>query len=384
MRKKVRKRKINYKKIIISSISLFLIITIILNISNIQNLCLSKITGYQTNTISVFLEDNIYKDIKEHKYSKTLEEIINSEYYNKKYVKEYLNINYHKSDTFLKNINDLLNLGYTSDDINNINDKLSNESINILLKNDYIKDITNIISIEYFSEDKFERYINYYNKQELDVETILTYVNIGLDNEYYTNVINIENQESLSVLVNKYNRLQSNYVPANIKKINPKYGSGSLREEAAIAFEKMCDAAKKDKIYIYGGSGYRSYSYQQNLYDRYVSQNGKKEADTFSARAGFSEHQTGLAMDILNHKWDYIDESDKEYTWLINNSYKYGYILRYLKNKEHITGYIYEPWHFRYVGIDLATEITKLGITYDEYIAKNSWQKAYDIIKWYT
>ena len=126
------------------------------------------------------------------------------------------------------------------------------------------------------------------------------------------------------------------------------------------------------QIYIYGGSGYRSYSYQQNLYDRYVSQNGKKEADTFSARAGFSEHQTGLAMDILNHKWDYIDESDKEYTWLINNSYKYGYILRYLKNKEHITGYIYEPWHFRYVGIELATEITKLGITYDEYIAKKS------------
>ena len=266
----------------------------------------------------------------------------------------------------------MIYLGYTSNDINNINNKLTNESINILLRNDYIKDITNIINIEYFNEDKLERYINYYKKEELDIETILTYVNIGLDNEYYTNVINIENQQSLSVLVNKYNRLQSNYVPSNLKNINSKYGSGSLRQEAAIAFEKMCEAAKKDKIYIYGGSGYRSYNYQQNLYDRYVAQNGKKEADTFSARAGFSEHQTGLAMDILNHKWDYIDESDKEYTWLINNSYKYGYILRYLKNKEHITGYIYEPWHFRYIGTELATEITKLGITYDEYIAKKS------------
>ena len=372
MRKNVRKRKNNHKKIIIFSISLFLILIIVLNLSNIKNLCISKITGYQTNTISVFFEEKIYNDIKEHKYSKTLEEIINTDYYNKKYVKEYLNINYLESETFLNNINELLILGYTSDDINNINNKLSDESINILLKSDYIKDITNILNIEYFNESKLERYINYYNSEELDIETVLTYVNIGLDQEYYTNVINIENQESLSVLVNKYNRLQSNYVPTNLKQLNSKYGSGSLRQEAAIAFEQMCEAAKKDKIYIYGGSGYRSYSYQQNLYDRYVLQNGKKEADTFSARAGFSEHQTGLAMDVLNHKWDYIDESDKEYTWLINNSYKYGYILRYLKNKEHITGYIYEPWHYRYVGIELATEITKLGITYDEYIAKKS------------
>lgn len=371
MRKKVRKRN-NHKKILIVSIFLFLISFIILNIVNIRNLYLSKATGYQIESINVFFEEDIYSNIKKHKYSKTLESIISSEYYNKKYINEYLNINYYESDTFLKNITNLLNLGYNSNDINNINDKLTNESINILLKNDYIEDITNIISIEYFNEDKLERYINYYHKEELDIETILTYVNIGLDNEYYTNIINIEDPKSLSVLVNKYNRLQSNYVPSNLKTINPKYGSGSLRQEAATAFEKMCEAAKKDKIYIYGGSGYRSYSYQQNLYNRYVSQNGKKEADTFSARAGFSEHQTGLAMDILNHTWNYIDESDKEYTWLINNSYKYGYILRYLKNKEHITGYIYEPWHYRYVGIELATEITKLGITYDEYIAKKS------------
>ena len=107
MRKKVRKRNNKPKKIIIFSTSLFLILFIILNTSNIQNLYLSKITGYQTNTISVFFEDDIYKDIKEHKYSKTLEEIINSKYYNKKYVKEYLNINYSESETFLKNINDL-------------------------------------------------------------------------------------------------------------------------------------------------------------------------------------------------------------------------------------------------------------------------------------
>ena len=369
--KKVRiKRKV--KKIFIFSLSILLISIILLNITNIRNLYLSKITGYKVDSVAVFFEDDIYNDIKEHKYSKTLEVIINSEYYNKDYVKEYLNINYIESDTFLKNITNLLDIGYTANDINNINDKLNDDSINILLKNDYIKDITNIINIEYFNEDKLERYINYYNKEELDIETILTYVNIGLDNEYYTNVINIENQETLDVLVNKYNKLQSDYVPANLKTINTKYGYGSLREEAATAFEEMCEAAKKDNIYIYGSSGYRSYDYQLNLYNRYVALDGKTEADTYSARAGYSEHQTGLAMDVLNGKWSYIDKSDKEYTWLVNNSYKYGYILRYLEGKEHITGYIYEPWHYRYVGIDLATEITSLGITYDEYIAKKS------------
>ena len=148
------------------------------------------------------------------------------------------------------------------------------------------------------------------------------------------------------------------------------YGSGKLRKEAAEAFDEMCAAAKKENIIIYGGSGYRSYSYQQDLYNRYVARDGKKEADTFSARAGYSEHQTGLAMDIMNSNWGYIDEIDEEYTWLVNNSYKYGFILRYLEGKEDITGYVYEPWHYRYVGVELATEITKLGITYDEYVAK--------------
>ena len=190
--------------------------------------------------------------------------------------------------------------------------------------------------------------------------------------KYYTNITNIQNQDSLTVLVNKYNKLESNYIPSDLKTINSKYGYGQLKKEAATAFEEMCAAAKKDNITIYGGSGYRSYSHQSNLYSNYVARDGKKAADTYSARAGHSEHQTGLAMDIMNKNWGYVDDTDKEYTWLINNSYKYGFILRYLEGKENITGYIYEPWHYRYVGIELATEITKLGITYDEYIAKNS------------
>ena len=365
-----KKKKLSIKKISIFLISIIVITTILLNITNIRNIYLSKVTGYEPKTIETFIENNIYKQIKNQKYSKTLESILNTEYYNHKYIDKYLDIDFVDNESFLKNTSLLLEKGYTSKDINQIFKTLKEESINILINNEYIKDITNIISISYFKEDYLNRYINYYQKQEYDVETVLTYVNIGLDNNYYTNVTNIENQDDLLVLVNKYNKLQSNYTPQNLQNVS--YGSGKLRKEAATAFNQMCAAAKKEGITIYGGSGYRSYSHQLTLYNNYVARDGKKEADTYSARAGYSEHQTGLAMDVMNARWGYIAETDKEYTWLINNSYKYGFILRYLKGKEEITGYMYEPWHYRYVGVELATEITKLGITYDEYIAKNS------------
>ena len=367
-KRRKRRRKLNIKRLSICIIILILITTFILNINNIRKIYLSKTTGYDKNTIETFLENNTYNDIKDYKYSKTLEKIINTEYYNEIYLKEYLNINYIDNKTFLSNINSLLDKGYNSNDINDIYNNLSDKSIATLLNNNYVKDITNIISINYFKEDNLERYINYYQKEELDIETTLLYVNIGLDNEYYTNVIDIEDDGDIQVLVNKYYKLDNTFVPEELEKVS--YGSGQLKKEARIAFDEMCAAAKKEKIYIYGGSGYRSYSHQLNLYNNYVAQDGKAEADTYSARAGHSEHQTGLAMDVLNGRWGFIEDTDKEYTWLINNSYKYGFILRYPEGKEKITGYMYEPWHYRYVGIDLATEITKENLTYEEYIAK--------------
>jgi len=364
-----KKRKFRLKKIWLFLIPIILFLTIfLLNYNNIKNTYLSNTTGYNKETIEAFVENNLINTIKEHKYSKTLETILNTEYYNNTYINNYLEINYVEKNDFHKNINILLEKGYSSNDINNIYNKLNNESIDILIKNNYIKDITNIINTEYFKENKLERYIKYYETAELDTETILLYVNIGLDNEYYTNVIDIENQDNIQVIVNKYYRLQKNYIPNDLENVS--YGYGQLKKEAKIAFDEMCAAAKKENITIYGGSGYRSYNHQLNLYNNYVNRDGKKAADTYSARAGHSEHQTGLAMDIMNAKWGYIAKNDKEYTWLINNSYKYGFILRYLEGKEEITGYMYEPWHYRYVGIELATEITNLGITYEEYIAK--------------
>lgn len=132
----------------------------------------------------------------------------------------------------------------------------------------------------------------------------------------------------------------------------------------------MASDMAKENLKIYAGSTYRSYTYQKGLYDRYVKKDGFAAAETYSARSGYSEHQLGLAVDIVNDKWDYLSENDKEYDYLVKNSYKYGFILRYPRGSEYITGYMFEDWHFRYLGIELATKVFNSGLTYDEYIAR--------------
>jgi len=331
----MKKRTFNKKNSYIFLLVITIGIIFVSNFNIIKENYFSKKNEYKQETINVFFEEETIK--------------------------------YIEHENFIKNI--LSKKGYNPKEINNIYKTLSTTSINVLLKNDYLKDINNIISLNYFKEANIERYISYYQKEnDKDIETIVTYVNIGLDNDYYTNIIKVDNQDDMLVLVNKYNQLSSNYTPENLQEVS--YGGGKLKYDAAIAFDKMCAAARKENIILYGGSGYRSYSYQLELYNKYVRQDGIQKADTYSARAGHSEHQTGLAMDILNKNWEFIKETSKEYTWLINNSYKYGFILRYLKGKENITGYKFEPWHYRYVGIDVATEIHNLNITYDEYVAK--------------
>ncbi len=372
-----RRKKFSIKKTLRLVVPLILIITIgliyLINKDNINTYYLSKKTGYKENTINVMKDNDLDINILNKKYSETLENIINTEYFNPKYLSDYINITYHDNDTFLKDINSLLTLGYSYTEINNIYNKLSTDSINIIINNTYIKDLNTIINLSYFKEDNLDRYLKYLNTSAKDLETSITYVNIGLDNDYYTNVINIDNQDDLAVLVNKYHKLSNDYVPSDLEKINSKYQwlgrSNELRKDAREAFEKMCEAATKDNIYIYAGSGYRSYQTQLYLYNTYVKRDGFKAAETYSARASYSEHQTGLAMDIAN-KSGFISKNDKEYNWLVKNSYKYGFILRYPEDKENITGYMYEEWHYRYLGTTLAKEVYDSGLTYDEYLAQ--------------
>lgn len=377
---KKRKRKINKKRILV--LILFLLIILSIGIY----LIVPKRYGYQKDVINVFKEDNYYEKIKEtKKYSKTLETAVIENNYKKEYFDEYLDINYVEEDNFINNINKLLDLGYKNKDINTFYEKVP-KSIDVITSNKYDKNIINYISLNYFKEENLDRYIKYdfidtksvYDttilKEKYNYEDTVTFVNAYLDKDYYSNDIPLSKDEAskLDVIVNKYYKLDKDYEPEDLTVINSKFASGTqkLRKEAAGKFEEMASDMLKENLKIYAGSTYRSYSYQEGLYNRYVKKDGFKEAETYSARAGYSEHQLGLAVDIVNGKWNYLSENDKEYTWLINNSYKYGFILRYPHESEYITGYVFEDWHFRYLGIDLATKVYESKLTYDEYIAR--------------
>ena len=143
------------------------------------------------------------------------------------------------------------------------------------------------------------------------------------------------------------------------------YNPGGLLPECKEAFALMQRAATAKGLNIYISSGFRSYASQKSIYNRYVSRDGRVLADTYSARPGHSEHQTGLAVDLNT-----ITQSfgrTKEGRWVAEHCHEYGFIIRYPEGKSHITGYCFEPWHLRYVGIDAATEIARSGLCLEEY-----------------
>lgn len=192
--------------------------------------------------------------------------------------------------------------------------------------------------------------------------------------EFYKDVSESINKYTDLVLVNKNYYLGKNYVPKDLVQIDYKYTCGKFilaDKTATNHFIMMSEAAKDEKLNIKVFSAYRSYEYQENLYNKYLLEDDKKIVDTYSARAGFSEHQTGLAFDIYNGKEDYTSfGNSKEYKWIKNNCHKYGFIIRYKSEFSDITGYKEEPWHIRYVGVDNATKIYNNNISLEEYIIK--------------
>lgn len=225
--------------------------------------------------------------------------------------------------------------------------------------------------IDYFNYDYIDRYIKYKEEnKDLNIKQIITEVNIGLDNPYYTNTKPSKDLNKSYILVNKYNYLDKNYIPQNLEEINTQYARDGMKlvNYAKEAFEKLAKDAKKEDLSIIAMSTYRSYNYQVNLYNRYVKEDGKEAADTYSGRPGFSEHQSGLAVDVYNGKEDYTNfENTKEFEWMQENAYKYGFILRFPKDKTKQTGYEYESWHYRYVGTEIATYIHKHNLSFEEY-----------------
>ena len=230
-------------------------------------------------------------------------------------------------------------------------------------KDDVQEEFQYNFTFPFFKEDKKEEYLSYKNMTGLSLKEAIIHVNIGLNYPFYTNT-NKANDKGILTLINKYNYVTKDYIPNNLIEVN----GLMINKEAYQAFTTMKNDIEKEGLNIRIISAYRSYEYQDNLYNNYLKNEKKEIVDTYSARAGYSEHHTGLAIDIDNKKLDFNKfYLTKEFIWMQNNAYKYGFILRYPKDKENITGYSYEPWHYRYVGKEIATYIKKHNSTYEEY-----------------
>ncbi len=268
----------------------------------------------------------------------------------------------------------LLDLGYNINEIKVIQKKVNNITAKKYLLSKKYANVTKFLYSPYFNINNIERYENYYkNNPNYSIDDIVMYVEIGLDNEFYTNVNEIDNYLDVTALVNKYNKLPDNVTYDDLVTLDTNYsndGKKQLRSEAYDATIDMIEAAKRENIKLTVISAYRTSEYQNTLFNNSVNKNGLDHALMYSAKSNYSEHQLGLAVDF--NSVDVNFDQTEEFKWLKNNAYKYGFILRYPKDKEFITGYSYEPWHYRYLGIDIATKIYKENITYEEYIVKFS------------
>lgn len=223
---------------------------------------------------------------------------------------------------------------------------------------------------KYFIEKRLTRYLAYQKLHpEYSANQIVKEINCDFDKTRYVDVTNADLSYGVLSLVSKYYYLDR-YVPDDLVDMGS-YGSGSsnkLAKPAADAFIAMADAAALDGITLRNVSGYRSFDVQNYLYNYYTKRDGSSaSADTYSSRPGYSEHQTGLATDINQVNSDF--EYTPAFKWLQAHAADYGFIMRYPKDLDLITGFMYEPWHYRYVGVEAARQIVAENLTYEEYYA---------------
>lgn len=282
-------------------------------------------------------------------------------------IKSYKTYKYHQTYEYK-----LLEKNYTKEETALLLEKLDKTKIEELLTTEKNEKLINILNEKYFLIKNLDKYLAYSDKNpEISLTEVIALVNVHRDEDYYENMDVTDTSKGNTMLVNKYNALSKDYEIENLTNISKTYSYGDnkkLNKEAYDAFISLADDAKKEGYTILIVSSYRTYQDQEDVWKDYKASFGTKKADAYAARAGSSEHETGLAIDVA----DYYDKNDKfedteSFQWMQANAHKYGYILRYPKGKENITGYSYEAWHYRYVGVETATKVFNEGITYDEY-----------------
>lgn len=277
----------------------------------------------------------------------------------------YKYVEYRNSNTYK-----LLEKGYTKEEIPKIV-KLKN--INQILQMNYQKNLGPLLQETYFIEKNLDRYLDYSKKNpKKELKDVVAIVNVNTDKPHYEDLQTTDVQKKEKMLVNKYFKLPDDYTVDDVVKISSRYSYDGNTISASIYdnLKEMFQDAAKENITFVVTSGYRSLEKQNSLYKNTVVEEGKNYANSYAARSGSSEHESGYAIDFVQMGTNRNTfASSKGYAWLEEHAAEYGFILRYPKGKEYLTGYEYEPWHYRYVGKEIAEKLKKLNITFDEYYA---------------
>ena len=239
--------------------------------------------------------------------------------------------------------------------------------------NKYNVNITKLMKEKYFIFKNLDKYLDYITESsESNLTTVVAKVNTNASMGWYKTIIDTDTSKKTSMLVNKFYKLSEDYIPDDLIDVSATYGYQGKQVSSVIYDEltNLIDAAKEKGYSLIVTQGYRSYKDQLEAYDEIESSSGQDYADEVAARAGHSEYQTGLSVVVKPLYTEGQDmENSPEHTWLLENAYKYGFILRYPKDKEGITGFSYDAWRLRYVGTNISRIIHNENITFDEYYA---------------
>lgn len=264
-------------------------------------------------------------------------------------------------------------VGYKEDEVKTIKDKLNNGEIDNLMELKYDKNIVKFMNEKYFIYKNLSKYLEYKKDNKLESYTnIVTIINTEANIDWFDNTKETDISKKELMLVNRLYGLSKDYEPDDIIDVPSQYAYTGVKISNSIMdnIVALIDAASDEGYTFVLADGYRSYSEQESIFERYKNAYGYSEADRIAARAGHSEYQTGISFTIvpLYKEYDKPKES-LEYKWLSDNAYRYGFIFRFPENKTDITGFEASTWRLRYVGSEAANIIKSENICFEEYYA---------------
>ena len=271
----------------------------------------------------------------------------------------------------LKNSNEykLEQIGYSTNEIDIIKNSLNSEQVASLLNIKYDTNTVKLIKDKYFIFANLDKYLEYFKDNNEEAALVVAKVNTKASTGWYSTIYETDTSKNELMLVNKFYKLDETYVP-ELTSVSLTYAYQGKKVSKVIYDDliSLLENARENGYKLVVSQGYRSYEDQSEAYDGILKSSGQSYADKIASRPGHSDYQTGLSVDIKPYNTLVDDPStNPDHEWLINNAYKYGFILRYPENKEEITGFSYDAWRFRYVGLEAAKIIHDENITFDEY-----------------